>query len=69
MCAKSDYGKRAFVGGSKKYGEAYERIFPDDVKIQCACDGRICEGICREKNLHRKRKDFNTCPAAYPREN
>jgi len=33
-------------------------------KIQCACGGK-CDGICREKHLRRKRKNYNVCPSAY----
>lgn len=35
-------------------------------KIKCACTGKDCEGICREKHLYRKRKSLKHCPAAYP---
>ncbi len=37
------------------------------LKLLCACDGRACKGVCREKNLYRKRVDKNMpkCPAAY----
>lgn len=34
-------------------------------RILCACNGKICEGLCKEKNLYRKRKDLDRCPAAY----
>lgn len=41
--------------------------------IQCSCDRKGCKGICREKNLHRKRVAVDKhgepilkrCPAAY----
>ena len=43
------------------------------MKIECSCDRKGCNGICREKNLNRKRvavdKKGNSmlkrCPAAY----
>ena len=35
------------------------------VDYLCACNGEPCEGICREKYLHRKRKEFELCGAAY----
>lgn len=37
-------------------------------KIKCACNGKKCDGICRETNLFRTRRDVdlkNQCPAAY----
>jgi len=33
--------------------------------IKCACNGKKCEGVCREKHLHRKRTFLKRCPAAY----
>lgn len=48
----------------KKYDSEYSRIFMTE-KVMCACDGRACKGICREKNLFRKRKDLTHCPAAH----
>lgn len=48
----------------KKYDAEYSRIFMSE-KVLCACDGRSCKGICREKNLFRKRKDLTHCPAAF----
>lgn len=36
-----------------------------DEKYLCACNKRSCDGICREKNLYRKRKNLKICPAAY----
>ena len=43
------------------------------MKIECACHGGGCEGICREKNLNIKRVAVDKhgkamlkrCPAAY----
>ena len=43
------------------------------MKTECACDRKGCKGICREKNLNRKRvavdKNGNSmlkrCPSAY----
>lgn len=34
-------------------------------ELLCACNKKPCEGICREKNLYRKRKELKICPAAY----
>lgn len=34
-------------------------------KILCACNNKPCAGICREKNLNRKRADKSACPAAF----
>ena len=34
-------------------------------KYSCACNKGACEGICREKNLFRERKDSSICPAAF----
>jgi len=37
----------------------------------CACNGKLCEGICKKANLHRPRPKFIAtgkkpiCPAAY----
>ena len=41
--------------------------------INCSCSGRKCDGVCREKNLNRKRVMVDKhgipllkkCPAAY----
>lgn len=33
--------------------------------INCACNGRKCDGECRKKNLYRPRKFLDKCPAAY----
>ena len=35
------------------------------VDYLCACNGAPCEWSCREKHLHKKRRDFELCPAAY----
>ena len=38
------------------------------MKLLCAClngKDKTCRGECREKNLHRKRKHLEQCPAAY----
>lgn len=38
----------------------------DKRKWKCACGVRqMCEGICRELHLYRKRKKSNICPAAH----
>ena len=34
-------------------------------KLLCSCNGKPCNGECRETHLYRKRKDLNMCPAAY----
>ena len=34
-------------------------------KYLCACNKGACEGVCREKNLFRERKDLDICPAAF----
>jgi hypothetical protein len=33
--------------------------------IRCACDNKPCAGLCRNKNLTRKREDGAPCPAAF----
>jgi len=35
------------------------------MKTHCACNKRPCEGICKEANLFRQRKDLDICPAVY----
>jgi len=30
----------------------------------CACNKAPCDGICKKKNLHRKRDTLDICPAA-----
>jgi len=37
-------------------------------KLLCACNGKLCDGICKEKNLYRKRKDLDRCPAAFEKQ-
>lgn len=32
---------------------------------RCACDGTLCEGICADTHLFRKRTRLNRCPAAF----
>jgi len=34
-------------------------------RIYCSCNGKPCDGICREKHLQRKRTFLERCPAAY----
>jgi len=33
-------------------------------RVFCSCNGRKCDGVCREKHLYRRR-DIDRCPAAY----
>jgi len=34
-------------------------------EILCACNGKPCKGVCREKHLYRKRKWADRCPSAF----
>ena len=36
----------------------------------CACTKTLCDGICKQKNLHRPRttKGLDICPAVYEHE-
>jgi len=45
--------------------QVVRRMDEDDNTIRCACNNRPCEGVCRRKNLNRKRLDGNPCPAAF----
>ena len=67
-------GSRLRPVNRDKFSESWSKFFGKSeksestaAKLLCACDGRACKGVCREKNLYRKRiaKDMDRCPSAY----